>query len=826
MKNQTSRRWIGLPILLFFGMIFLFMFSMSMNRDLRHDEHLYVASGALLADQGLLPYVDYPYVHVPTLTFVYGLLFLLSEYKLLIARTFSIFCALASFGLIFVLTKAWFSAWPSRTRLLVTGAALLMWMSNPLFIYTSGGAWNHDLPLLLTLLAFACHSYGLWHNTGRKWWGDDHLQNHLFNQLAPSPAVRSDDQGKWLFLSGFLIALAACTRLSFLILLAPFLFVMWLMPRSTPQGTQTRRDQIRIMKQALIFGGGVVIACLPTLLLFIMAPKQFLFGNVTYHQLNILYKTTTGHGEAMTVIGKMAYLGQLILGQVGNLLVVLLFVMLLIPIRRMIGTRGPFELTFVLCLLPFLLIGALAVTPSQQQYFYVLIPFLLLASLLALSIWPTSRQKVGLTFLVVASSLSVVAVLPQYAVAMFNLFPPRQWWPVQIHENGVHIEALVEQGKVLTLAPIYSLEGGGEIYEQFATGPFTWRVSNLVPPENSAPLNLVPKEQLASFLQEERPSAVLVGYHNADQIEEAPLIAYAKQNGYVPVHVEGEATLWLLPLAEWDNRIRLAGYLLPQEPLQAGDSLLTTFYLQSVAPIEEDLNVLVRLIARDGTEIWRDEGWPWGSPTSTWQKEEVWPDGHEVTLPADTAPGYYRFEMSFYDPQSFDSLPITDLRRGETIGDAFVVDYLVVGEMPKPPANASPVELGSAIRLLGRRLDLTETLTSPAEGLLGLPLRVRLFWQAKATIESNYTIFIHLVRPDEQLVAQQDQQPLGGFLPTRLWRPGLVIADDYELSLPPDAPPGPYELRVGMYDFTTGERLPVSQDGQVIGDYVNVATIP
>ena len=82
------------------------MFSMSMNRDLRHDEHLYVASGALLADQGLLPYVDYPYVHVPTLTFVYGLLFLLSEYKLLIARTFSIFCAWASFGVIFVLTRA------------------------------------------------------------------------------------------------------------------------------------------------------------------------------------------------------------------------------------------------------------------------------------------------------------------------------------------------------------------------------------------------------------------------------------------------------------------------------------------------------------------------------------------------------------------------------------------------------------------------------------------------------------------------------------------------------------------------------------------------
>ncbi|MGB0383683.1 MAG: phospholipid carrier-dependent glycosyltransferase [Ardenticatenaceae bacterium] len=286
-------------------------------------------------------------------------------------------------------------------------------------------------------------------------------------------------------------------------------------------------------------------------------------------------------------------------------------------------------------------------------------------------------------------------------------------------------------------------------------------------------------------------------------------------------------------LVEWGGAIRFVGYTFPNDAhslLELGgfaqegaeeESGLTarlTFYLENIAPLDKNLNVLLRLVGRDGNEVWRDDGWPFGSPTSAWALGEIWPDGHALTLPKETPAGYYRLELSLYDPNTFDSWPISDAWTGEPLGDTLVVDYLLVGERPDIPADAPSYDLDSLIRL--RSSEVTETL-SPSE-----PLHVRLFWQAETRLERDLTVFVHLVGPDGQLVSQQDQEPLGGFFPTSLWPAGQVIADEYELLLPADAPAGTYELRVGMYDLVTGQRLPISQNGLVIGDYVTVATIP
>ena len=62
------------------------------------------------------------------------------------------------------------------------------------------------------------------------------------------------------------------------------------------------------------------------------APEGFLFGNVTYNlQLNTQYYAATGHAQAMTLAGKLAYLGDLPLAQPGNLVAPLLFVMAVLP---------------------------------------------------------------------------------------------------------------------------------------------------------------------------------------------------------------------------------------------------------------------------------------------------------------------------------------------------------------------------------------------------------------------------------------------------------------------------------------------------------------
>jgi hypothetical protein len=79
-----------------------------------------------------------------------------------------------------------------------------------------------------------------------------------------------------------------------------------------------------------------------------------------------------------------------------------------------------------------------------------------------------------------------------------------------------------------------------------------------------------------------------------------------------------------------------------------------------------------------------------------------------------------------------------------------------------------------------------------------------------------------------RLWGQQDSIPGQGDYPTTGWAVGEVVADRYTVALQADAPPGDYVLEIGLYDATTGERLPVldaagrPQDDRIILETVRV----
>jgi hypothetical protein len=89
-------------------------------------------------------------------------------------------------------------------------------------------------------------------------------------------------------------------------------------------------------------------------------------------------------------------------------------------------------------------------------------------------------------------------------------------------------------------------------------------------------------------------------------------------------------------------------------------------------------------------------------------------------------------------------------------------------------------------------------------------MKLTLYWQVESPLNIDYATFVHLRQANGEIVAQQDRLPLEGRYPTSLWDRGEIIADAINLSVPEDLPAGRYELVVGMYDVTTGDRLPVS----------------
>lgn len=104
-------------------------------------------------------------------------------------------------------------------------------------------------------------------------------------------------------------------------------------------------------------------------------------------------------------------------------------------------------------------------------------------------------------------------------------------------------------------------------------------------------------------------------------------------------------------------------------------------------------------------------------------------------------------------------------------------------------------------------------------GQNGRRLELSLTWRIVRPVEQNLTVFVHLYGPDGRLVDQADGYPLRGLAPFWLWGPGQTLRDGRTLTLPAEAPPGVYQVAVGVYDAAAGERLPAfSPDGERFPD--------
>jgi hypothetical protein len=145
----------------------------------------------------------------------------------------------------------------------------------------------------------------------------------------------------------------------------------------------------------------------------------------------------------------------------------------------------------------------------------------------------------------------------------------------------------------------------------------------------------------------------------------------------------------------------------------------------------------------------------------------------------------------------------------KTFFRGFVDANLTLYEMPREATIKKPVNatLGENINLVGFELDRDQI--QP-----GQTLELTLHWQTRASIPKPYVVFAHLIgginpATQEPIWAQMDNEPVGGSRATTTWKVGELIEDRYGLQVPDNTPSGEYEIEVGMYDVSTGARVPV-----------------
>jgi len=126
-------------------------------------------------------------------------------------------------------------------------------------------------------------------------------------------------------------------------------------------------------------------------------------------------------------------------------------------------------------------------------------------------------------------------------------------------------------------------------------------------------------------------------------------------------------------------------------------------------------------------------------------------------------------------------------------------------EMDTPDPAAPQAQYEQLERLEGNMAllayDLPQVTAHPGESLL-----LTLYWRARGRVPLDLSVFIHVIGPDGGVWGQSDKvRPVADF-PTDRWPSNQIMVDAHQVFLRPDAPPGRYTVRVGLWDRTTGSR--------------------
>lgn len=263
--------------------------------------------------------------------------------------------------------------------------------------------------------------------------------------------------------------------------------------------------------------------------------------------------------------------------------------------------------------------------------------------------------------------------------------------------------------------------------------------------------------------------------------------------------------------ATFGPAITLAGYdaQIVDDPLY----LDVTLYWQAMAPITQDYALAIQLtspIPGDDSLRFNYNTWPGQGnyPTTAWSSGRIIADYYNFRLPESDAPTQaWDLLTTFYEYESGDRLPVRI--DGRDVGKGLVLTTLrVPGRAPSCPPDG---KLASDVRF-GDAAQLTHVTVQPADGNVA----VDLCWEARQSLPTDYTVFVHLEDASGAQIATGDGPPMGGAFPTSLWQPGDVILDIR--SLPSALPSQGGRITVGLYDPTDGSRLPVSVDGEPVLD--------
>jgi hypothetical protein len=206
-------------------------------------------------------------------------------------------------------------------------------------------------------------------------------------------------------------------------------------------------------------------------------------------------------------------------------------------------------------------------------------------------------------------------------------------------------------------------------------------------------------------------------------------------------------------------------------------------------------------------------------PTSQWEEGVMIKSQHGLTISPNASGGKLKLRVSLVDLEG-EPLPVR--RPPWSFWARKYLDLTTIRVSEREHSYQLP-SIEHAVRAnLGDQVEFHGYSLESAQIETGDVLHLTLYWRARQRMAVSYTVFTHLLGADGGVWGQKDNIPVKGTYPTTGWVEDEVITDEYEIFVKAEAPPGEYQIEVGMYDAATGQRLPVfDEDGSPLpGDRI------
>ncbi len=271
----------------------------------------------------------------------------------------------------------------------------------------------------------------------------------------------------------------------------------------------------------------------------------------------------------------------------------------------------------------------------------------------------------------------------------------------------------------------------------------------------------------------------------------------------------------------YGEQMELVGYEIETEEVRPTEAVYVTLYWRGLVEMERDYSVSLVVLTPGGELIGQEDSYPGlGSyPTSAWHPGEVAADRAWVRIGRRTsAPTIGWIGVNVYYLPTMERLEAS--RGGEAVRQVFLQPVKVSPWQPVEYEISQPMSSNLADKVELAGYDLDESSVQPGEAFT-----LTLYWRARAEMDEDYTVFTHLVDGEGHTWAQNDGYPVGGDYPTSFWEEGELVRDECELAVPADAPQREYDIEVGFYLASSGERLSVLDEaGQVLDNRVVLDT--